>query len=614
MTLSSPTPQADAAPANLLAATWRRLHRFVTSPRAEHLLLGLLLLSLHLGLWLDFASPASRALLVAHLGLFLAWQPVWSRNKPLQLRAMVAFTLAIVTLAAALDWLPMSIWVLLLVGLIGGRAAVRRDDRVAFWLALGILLCELLVLCLPSAANVAAPTGMARSTLLYGGATVCALVCVLPVSETPRQLGQRPVDFMYVLTASLLTAVLAMGSLLMHFLSADDYALSVIKTMLGVGGFLLLLAWLWSPLAGFSGFGQVWARYVQNIGTPFERWVSGLAETADRESGPRAFLEAAMRQVSDLEWVSGVYWRMGENDGVIGRPTRHTQEHRAERLQMMLYSRQPMGASLRLHSRLLLSLVDHFYSAKLREQDLAAAAHMRAVHETGARMTHDIKNLLQSLQGMTAAIEHDAGKADASMRRTGELHQLLRRQMPHVTARLQGALTKLQAPQTVRFEGVRLKAWWEVFLGRAALHGATTSATLQADPVIPGDLFDSVADNLLENAAAKRSLDPQVALECTLHADAAGIKFEVRDTGRPVDADVAPHLFEAPIASRTGLGVGLFQVGRHAERLGYAVQLTNNERGNVCFSLERCGASTTLDETVYGDTVRVVDLDGVRTR
>ena len=38
----------------------------------------------------------------------------------------------------------------------------------------------------------------------------------------------------------------------------------------------------------------------------------------------------------------------------------------------------------------------HFYIAKIREKTLTQQTHLKAIYETGARITHDIKNLLQS--------------------------------------------------------------------------------------------------------------------------------------------------------------------------------------------------------------------------
>jgi hypothetical protein len=48
---------------------------------------------------------------------------------------------------------------------------------------------------------------------------------------------------------------------------------------------------------------------------------------------------------------------------------------------------------------------------------------------------------------------------------------------------------------------------------------------------------------------------------------------------------VAETLFSGAVKSQTGLGIGLYQAARQAERLGYRLAIAGNERGNVCFEL-----------------------------
>jgi len=44
-------------------------------------------------------------------------------------------------------------------------------------------------------------------------------------------------------------------------------------------------------------------------------------------------------------------------------------------------------------------------------------------------------------------------------------------------------------------------------------------------------------------------------------------------------------LMRGPVASRGGLGIGLYQAARQAEAAGYALALETNRDGNVCFVL-----------------------------
>ena len=100
--------------------------------------------------------------------------------------------------------------------------------------------------------------------------------------------------------------------------------------------------------------------------------------------------------------------------------------------------------------------------------------------------------------------------------------------------------------------------------------------------------FDSVADNLLRNAIAKRAVDPAVRVRISLQADER-LVLRVCDTGAPVPEEIAPGLMRAPVSSRGGLGIGLYQAARHAEESGYALTLAENRDGEVCFLLSRAG-------------------------
>ncbi len=62
--------------------------------------------------------------------------------------------------------------------------------------------------------------------------------------------------------------------------------------------------------------------------------------------------------------------------------------------------------------KLLVQLLGEFYESKRREEQMHSAAYMRAVYETGARLTHDIKNLLQSLSVLCTAAERIGNEAN----------------------------------------------------------------------------------------------------------------------------------------------------------------------------------------------------------
>ena len=67
-----------------------------------------------------------------------------------------------------------------------------------------------------------------------------------------------------------------------------------------------------------------------------------------------------------------------------------------------------------------------FYEAKRREETLRQNAYMQAFYESGSRLTHDIKNILQSVGTLVTAAEQTKNKDSEA------LLDLIRRQLPPV--------------------------------------------------------------------------------------------------------------------------------------------------------------------------------------
>jgi signal transduction histidine kinase len=377
----------------------------------------------------------------------------------------------------------------------------------------------------------------------------------------------------------MLTCILAMGSLLSMYITGAEYPVAVIQTILAIAFFLLAMSWLWTPLAGFSGLGQLWERYLQNIGTPFEAWLARLADLAQGNQSPDKFLESAVIGLVELPWVSGAKWKSEDFQGENGTSTPYLFHFVDGDLHITVFANRSIGAALRLHGQLLLQLVAHFYRAKQREEELTRTARLQAVYETGARITHDIKNLLQSLQVTTSAMQ-------ASNDDDPELNALMARQLPHVSQRLQLALDKLQAPEREAMVEGRLSQWWDSLRARNMDGGIRFESDLEGDPVVPLDLFDSVAENLLENARSKRLSEPRITITVHLETRDGSPRLRVCDDGSCIDTDTARNLFRSPVSSRNGLGIGLYQAARQAHQWGYELTLTANKPHQVAFDLK----------------------------
>ena len=546
--------------------------------RREHQVLALMLLVMHVAVWWDFAEAVSRSLLLAHLGLFLLWQPMWSRNRRFGLQGTLVFVLVTISFVVWLNWGLMTFWLLILTGFLGGRVIVGARDRYAYLLSLVFVVSEILIGCIPPMFDIRTLSDEFKEIFRFSMLTVPVILLFIP-PEQRAVTSVRPVDFLYGLTTSLLTIILGLGSLLSTYLTGAAYAEALIQTILVIAFFLLAISMLWSPLAGFAGIGQLWQRYLLSIGTPFEDWLSELAELVRQRQSPQDFMDSAVSLMSDLSWISGAEWRTGEKSGSAGSESKFAFRHESAGTAFIVYTHRPMGVALQLHCKLLLSLITHFRLAKEREQEIAKSAQLQAIHETGARVTHDIKNLLQSLHGLAAMVEQD------DPRRRDELQKTLRRQLPHLTNRLQLALDKLQAPEDNTISWRKLESWWTDLKSRNAGGDIEFESSIRSSPPIPVDLFDSVVENLLENARVKRQTEPEIDIIVRLDADHDRTALSVYDNGSSIDPDVASTLFKAPVKSRNGLGIGLYQASVQAEQLGYHLKLEENGKSGVRFAL-----------------------------
>ena len=98
---------------------------------------------------------------------------------------------------------------------------------------------------------------------------------------------------------------------------------------------------------------------------------------------------------------------------------------------------------------------------------------------------------------------------------------------------------------------------------------------------MPGSLFDSVAENLLQNALAKRQRQPGLKIVVTF-ADAT---LRVADDGTPLVQNLADRVLQEPVNSEDGLGIGLYHAAQQAAAAGYCLELAENTAGRVAFQL-----------------------------
>jgi signal transduction histidine kinase len=512
----------------------------------------------------------------------MLWQPLWSHEHRLsKTHALALVVLVTVVIYWFERWILLG-WLVLLCGLLAGLPAIERQHRLVYLPTLALLVCDLLIGCVPQVFGLPSLSPAVQSLFKYGLLLIPGGITLIP---TPPHLVNQvdSVDLLRAVSMSLTTAMVASTSVLGAYQFGIEYPVALFRSLIGLAGFLFLISWLLSLREGRSGLGQLWERSLMNVGTPLERWLTDLARLAEREKTPEAFIRSAAEMLARLPWLQGVRFGVGDIVGLVGKTTAHRLELGRDGLSIVLYARRPLRASLRLHYKLLVELLAHFHTAKLRETELARRAHIEAVYETGARVAHDIKNLLQSLHTLTTALSVDMSADGPDRQHRGQA--ILKRQLPLIIDRLQGALTKLQEPEKTDHPEVKLKAWWQEALDRHEATGVAFRDEADGDGSIPGDLFHSVLDHLLENAYYKRRLEGRLDITVTLAAERGLLALRVCDDGSVIGPEMAALLFKQPVPSRSGHGIGLYQAAKQAEMMGYALVLTRNRPGQVCFEL-----------------------------
>jgi signal transduction histidine kinase len=573
--MQQPASVASPAFSRLANATWDFTRRY------WRLIVVAMLALLHVAVFRGVADPWARALLLAHLGVVLLWQPFLraeQRVSPVQ-----GFILSLVAFAVMLrlDWWLLAFWVVVLAGLVGGKVYQQhaRWQRRCYLLVLIYLLALLAVVILPEIAPRREVVPEVRAAAEFALPLIFVLIALIPAEPDPTEQAQM-IDFFYSVFLMLLLGVVILGSFALMTVRRTGYLEALTYTIFMTAGAVLLVGLAWNPRGGFSGLNVFFVRYLFSIGLPVEKWLHFLAELAQLEPRPDRFLVEALGALRRLPSVAGVRWRAGEAEGEQGEVTASVVQFENSALALTVYSRFRMSPALHWHLHLLGQLLGEFYIAKLREEQLRQQSYLQAVHETGARMTHDIKNLLQSLNVLCSVA------AEERNRDSRELQALVRRQLPAIAQRLAATLEKLQRPQEGGESLVSAKAWWEALGRQYRSEGVEFQLAPPLSPGarLPRSLFDSVADNLVRNALAKRAAESTLVVRVSLQCNSQ-VALRVCDTGRAVPAEIQANLLRAPVNSREGLGIGLYQAARQAEAAGYTLMLERNSDGEVCFAL-----------------------------
>lgn len=548
----------------------------------EHRLLGLMLFCLLAATGIGNSDITTQSFLFAHFGFFLLWQPVINQQSSFNNRQLAFLLVMILAFIYWFNpWLN-AFWELMLLTLMTGHIFARGLSRAAYGLAVIILFLELVLITTPTLFQMTAFSSSLQSVFELTLMFLPLLLLFIPASITTA----RQVDFVRGFLIVLLVIFLSMSSVIISMTTHQSYVGSLAISVIILSLFLLLTAFLWTPRAGFSGLSQLLENYLLNIGGPFEQWFNHISTLESNTLlKPENFLSAATRYLMQQHWVCGVSWKSVNQEGIEGNDSAHHVKTKDEKLELTIYTYTPVGPALAFHSKLMLSVLIFYYRAKLQEQQIINQAHMQAIYETGSKLTHDVKNILQSTKTMSQII-HDN---DAEPQ---EIVEVLQKQMPILNQRLNTTLDKLRQPDTQTREVAQtgsLKQWWQELKLHYSENDIEFSGSIERDHEIPLDVFTTVAENLLDNARSKRMREPELSITVNLSTEGNKIEFSVTDTGSAIAPDIKRLLFNEVVSSHDGFGIGLYQCFELANNAGYQLFVNKNENQKVSFML--CGTT-----------------------
>lgn len=561
------------------------------SPQHEHRLLGLVLISLHLVIVskilanLPVFDILLRILIIIHFGIFALWQPLWGRLNPPHLPGLIILTVIGTIFLVVPHLFLITLWQLILLALLGGRDLSQVRDRVVNIVAIIFLILELVIINVPHLFAIQELI-LLNQTIpiiiqgIYYGLISIPIVFLLVATDNNQEFSYH-IDFFHGLIFTLLIIIMILGSLTLVSYLGVNYPLAWFQICLVIAGFIFIASWLWLIFAGEENVDQLWTRHLLNLGNTFEQWLDHLAQPNNyRNLTPQEFLHAGFEQLLTLPWVAGIAWQSLYGENTVGKEDNHWVTIIVQSLEVKVYAHSRISGSQYFHIKILIQLLEYFHQAKRREAAFAQQMHLQAIHETGAKLTHDIKNLLQSLHAITSVIE------TYPPNQFGDTQRLLQGQMPHLTQRLKRTLDKLQKPAEFSYSHIPISLWWGNLKARYRKSNLEFFNNTNTENVlVPEDLFDNVSENLLQNALTKRKREPGLQIRVELQINKRHVQFTVCDDGSPIPEEIYASLLTQPVSSRDGFGIGLYQAVKQLAHTGYSLKIVDNSAKQVCFEL-----------------------------
>ena len=541
------------------------INGFRQSRFARHLpsLLGLSLLPLHLGSF-NWDSLLEILLWGNHAILASIWYLTAANYSLASVRLL---TMLVLTTAIGFFWsLPIAIiiWLVLLSASIIGRSLTSPREIIPY-LPVSVYLLIMI------ADRIAATELLSNSVpALVGHIALAVAFAASLIPLSPQQEAKQASDTEQLYTALALTTIIACIALfIISQLQQGDLAFNTgaaFATLFSYQAVLLMSARRHSSTHSRNS-------------NAFQIWFSETLEAVDLPDNDQAFLHGSLTRYSELMSLQHCEWQIGDLSGHMGEPGDNLHQAIDEQAWLTISTAEPLSSQVQRQTSNCLNLLKSLIHSKQQAQQLKNQRHMESIYETGARITHDVKNLLQSLNTLTSAVDHSKPEQAPA------IQNLIKKQLPLIRQKLQSTLEKLAAPEDVSSTFQVARIWWEKIQLRYSDRHIEFHQTLNFDHLVPRDLFERVAENLLENTLRKRQAEPDIRIQVEFESTVHRVALRVTDTGSSAPEEIAALLFKGPIDSTSGYGIALYQCATQAIQQGFQLTMTHNEPGNVSFYL-----------------------------
>jgi hypothetical protein len=231
----------------------------------EHRLLGLVLFCLLFASNLAADSPFVQVFLFIHFGLFLLWQQGINQHFIFSWQHLLILFIIILSFIYWYNpWLN-AFWFLLLQTLLTGHIFARGWSRAVYGFAVIVLFLDFTLIIIPSLFNL-----IAIDSSLQTPVKILLTSLILLLLFTPKTSNHfKKIDIVRGFLIVFLVTFLSISSVLISLLKQQSYILSLAVSTLILSLFLLIVAFLWLPRAGFSGMSVLLEKHLLNIGGAF---------------------------------------------------------------------------------------------------------------------------------------------------------------------------------------------------------------------------------------------------------------------------------------------------------------------------------------------------------